>query len=306
MIGCALMALSLLGSAPATLWALTGEATVVVDAVVVERRADAVVLEVGAAWKGLATPGERLTVRTGEPLPEGARLAAFLGPRGALLSPVKERYGLRLLESEDEARQYARAVRTAAALQARLDGPSFPTLSVLAAPGSARQRELDDQGRRREGRLKAEWWMEAAAMPATRWDGLYEVLPMLGWNDPRAMRGALRIRTETLERLAHGFVERPPVYWGLPLMLALLEGVGGREVTSAAMNAFETAFAEDLLFEPDLTLQLLRDRLGIPPPPRGDWTVEDQWLQLRRAYGAPVQRLPGQRLSRDPLERVLP
>lgn len=295
-------------SGPAIVWTLTADASLIVDAVVVHEADGRAVLDVREVWKGEVGP--RLAVRTEESVfAPGTRVAAFLRARGGSMDAewtlVNERYGVRILETDADARAYAEVTRRADRLHARLDGPSFKTLSVLAAPASVRQRDFDRQGRDRESASKAAFWMHAASYPATRWDGLYEVLPMLGWASPTALRSATRLRGAAADALVAGFIEQPPVYWGLPLMLALLEGHGGRELTRAAMHAFETSLHEELLFEPETSLQLLRERLGIPAPPE-PWSIEEQWQHLKREFGEPVRRLPGRRVSLGPVERVLP
>ncbi|NTX49842.1 hypothetical protein [Myxococcus sp. CA039A] len=257
---------------PETLWALTQEAEWVVWADVEEvlalpederERAQKVDWESGAvarlrvreAWKGDARQGDQVEVHWIEticPAPpryeEGLAVVAFLVRRAGKWRTVAMSYGTRYPASNDDAEAYRGAVTLARDAQEK-----WTQERIVGRTGNLDAARLD-------------WQVLVSAHPATRWDGLYGLVPdgdsAHAFYDgrvrtPVALTGAQR------ELLARGFVERPPLDRALPMMLMALRGHEDAKVDLMAARAIETMLSLD--GPPDWVPQafeLLRERRG--------------------------------------------
>ncbi|MCP3140835.1 hypothetical protein [Pyxidicoccus xibeiensis] len=253
---------------PQTLWELTAEAELVVwadvDEVVAAPRdrsaekkprftldGEIARLHVREVWKGSARQDERLEVRFDSrlvcPAPPryepGLAVVAFLRRHEGKWFTVALSYGTRYPTSRDEADAYRRVVTRAAQAQERTAGKAA---NLKAA--------------------QTDWQVLAASHPATRWDGLYALVPEAdehhAWFDSRAPRGA-SLSPEQREQLARGFVEHPPLDRALPMMLMALRGHASKEVDGVAARALETVLdGEEVPHWAGLAFNLLRERLG--------------------------------------------
>ncbi|WP_342375810.1 hypothetical protein NVS55_31625 [Myxococcus stipitatus] len=258
---------------PETLWSLTFEAewvvwadveavrTLTIEEAIQANQEDgesgAVArLRVREAWKGQAREGEELEVHYEHnlicPAPahfeQGLAVVAFLVHRAGKWRPVALSYGTRYPASNDDAEAYRRAVTLARGAQDR-----WTQARIVG-------RRLDLEAAR------VDWQVRVAAHPATRWDGLYGLVPdadrahsIYDWRkrNPARLTGAQR------EQLAHSFVERPPVDPSLPMMLMMLRGHADPRVDLAAARALETvARHEEYRDWVSQSFDLLRARHG--------------------------------------------
>lgn len=97
---------------------------------------------------------------------------------------------------------------------------------------------------------RLDWLVEAAALPGTRWHGLYELEPqgdeVHSFYD-REDREAFSLSPAHRQRIARGFVERPVTDFTLPMILRLLAGHADPQVDETAAAALEGAAAEKRL-----------------------------------------------------------
>lgn len=278
---------------PETLWALTQEAEWVVWADVEkvlalpeEERERARVededwesgavarLRVREAWKGNARQGEQLEVHwmeTACPAPpryeEGLAVVAFLARRGGKWRTVAMSYGTRYPASNDDANAYRRAVTLARDAQEK-----WTQERIVGGSG-----DLDA--------ARVDWQVRVSDHPATRWDGLYGLVPegdsAHSFYDervrtPASLTGAQRAL------LARGFVERPPLDRALPMMLMALRGHADAKVDLMAARAIETMLS--LNGPPDWVphaFELLRERRGEKLAQQRELTQEEL---MRRTF----------------------
>ncbi|TQF12883.1 hypothetical protein FJV41_26765 [Myxococcus llanfairpwllgwyngyllgogerychwyrndrobwllllantysiliogogogochensis] len=277
---------------PETLWGLTEEAEWVVWADVEEawplpederERAQkedwesghVARLRVREAWKGNARQGEQLEVHWIElacPAParfeKGLAVVAFLTHRAGKWRAVAKSYGTRYPASNDDLEAYRRAV----------------TLARNAHEKWTQERIVGRGGNLEAARV--DWQVRVSAHPATRWDGLYGLVPE--GDSARAFYDG-RVRTPVVltgaqrEQLARGFVERPPLDRALPMMLKALRGHSDKEVDLMAARALETALTLD--GPPGWVpraFSLLRERFGEKLPPRRAPTQEELMTRMLR------------------------
>ncbi|MCP3061958.1 hypothetical protein LXT21_24550 [Myxococcus sp. K38C18041901] len=259
--------------APMTLWELTLEAELIVWAEVeaVTTRTfedyDAYKLsgfEEGVArlrvlevWKGTAHPDERVEVAYSPsmncPAPpryvQGLPVVAFLTRWNGTWSTVGLSYGTRYPTSNDEAQAYRRLVELAVKAQAEAS-PSVPYREDEQALASA----------------PMDWEVLAASHPATRWDGLFRLVPSGDVVRDFYVSGvdrSVRLSPAQRETLARGFVAQPPLDRSLPMLLLPLRGHASAEVDVAAARALETVL---MVSGPTrwalLAFDLLRERHG--------------------------------------------
>lgn len=258
---------------PRTLWELTEEAELAVWADVEEVVAmprgesddaenpnpfagEIARLRVREVWKGSARPDERVEVHFNSgivcPAPPryepGLAVVAFLKRYEGKWFTVALSYGTRYPTSNDEADAYRRAVTRAAQAQAQ-----WTQARVAGKAVSLEEARTD-------------WQVLAASHPATRWDGLYALVPEAdehhAWYDARTSRRASLSHAQR-EQLAGGFVEHPPLDRALPMMLMALRGHASKAVDGAAASALETVLdGEEVPHWAGLAFDLLRERLG--------------------------------------------
>lgn len=112
---------------------------------------------------------------------------------------------------------------------------------------------------------KREWLVQAAALPATRWHGLYELAPrtdrIRSYYDPGRSHG-IRVAKRHLPLLAAAFVDAPRLDPTMPMMLRVLRGY------------------EDPRID-ELALGVLEGLLTLDRPPW--WTQDLLWAVLARA-----------------------
>ena len=218
-------------------------------------------LRIREAWRGNARPGERIKVRfnsyitcpVAPPAYEpGEAVIAFLSQDDGIWRTVTQsRYGTRYPEDEDELTGYRRAVTRVRlteeqAIVARAAGREPGVMAALT-----------------------DWRVFAAIHPATRWDGLYGLVPegdeALSAFETRSPR-PVHLSSVQREQLARAFVEAPAADRSLPMMLTVLRGYSSAEVDATAARALESVFARE--WHPPWTrraLDLLRERYGEPP-----------------------------------------
>jgi len=254
---------------PVTLWELVEHSELIVladvEAVVPappsrpgeERSWDSHVarLRVLETWKGRA--GETLEV----PFPQtmicpappvydvGHRVLAFLAWHHGRLSTVALSYGTRYPETAADEDAFRTAVKEAIVLQTNANLRPASTESKRA------------------------WQIRRVGHDATRWDGLYGLVPSSDAVHARYDRSGNRDSTlspEELKQFALAFVQEPPVDSTLPLMLRVLREVRDPEVTQAAVDAFDAALkAAHFPWWAEETLALIRERLGMPEEDAG-------------------------------------
>jgi hypothetical protein len=275
---------------PQTLWHLTQKAELVVWADVEDvaplpppptdggteddfrSSIDVARLKVREVWKGNAPEGGPVEVHFNSgiicPAPPhyeaGLSVVAFLARYEGKWRTVGLSYGTRYPTSTGEAEAYKRAITQAHEAQQE------------AAPAPDGGVALEEPG--------TDWLVLAASHPATRWDGLYGLVPesdeYLFFYDQRGSR-PVSLTGEQREQLARGFVEHPPLDRSLSMMLAALRGHANAEVDRVAANALETLLADGRPpYWAPLALDLLRERHGEKPKKRPANT-EDPLLRGR-------------------------
>ena len=225
----------------------------------------------------------------------GHRVLAFLAPEEGRWDTVGLSYGTRYPEGAADVDALRAAVQEALVLQ----DPARPQ----PLPASS----------------KRQWQLRLVAHDATRWDGLYGLLPAADERHARYDQrgpGAEKLSSKEQAAMARAFVSAPPVDGTLPLMLRALRENTDREVTEAAISAFDAALkARHFPWWAEETLPLIRDRLGKGRPlPAGDpleqtfkdtatanWkaharTVEEgvqrEWFELKRELKLDPRPLP--------------
>jgi hypothetical protein len=157
------------------------------------------------------------------------------------------------------------------------------------------------------------WLVRAASRRATRWDGLYDLMPQgdslhSSYDQQIDDRpGSARLTDTQYQTLAMGFVEQPSVDRTLPMILSLFADRPHHALDRAAMAAVERLLLAD---EPPWwigeAMGLLLRRLGDPAPetrlaPLGDTfddkdmrTVREIWARAKVELGLPeVPAAPG-------------
>ncbi|GMU00141.1 hypothetical protein KH5H1_42600 [Corallococcus caeni] len=288
--------------APWTLWELTETAELVVWADVEkvmdllppkspeEKRerdrwddSEVAYLRVREVWRGQARPDEQLKVYFNGsylcPAPPhyepGQAVIAFLKREGGLWRTVALSYGTRYPESDDELAAYRRAVTRFRVTQEQA------IVARAAGRGEAGvQAALTD------------WQVLAAEHPATRWDGLYGLVPAsdadLWFYDPRS-HAPPHLFPAHREQLARAFVTAPSLDRTSVMMLTVLHGHISADVDDTAARVLETVLAEER--PPYWALSafdLLRERYGEKPEARSEQTQDP----LLRAHGDATDALP--------------
>lgn len=113
---------------------------------------------------------------------------------------------------------------------------------------------------------RLDWLVEAASLPGTRWHGLYELEfggdEFSSYSDQKG-RKAHSLSPAQRQRIARGFVERPPVDFTLPMTLKILAGHADPRVDETAVAALEDVFGEKQLpYWIDQALVLVLERFG--------------------------------------------
>ncbi|WP_342375808.1 hypothetical protein NVS55_31615 [Myxococcus stipitatus] len=292
---------------PETLWSLTLEAEWVVWADVEEvrglsaqeqaevQRGDwetgAVTrLRIREAWKGAGRPGEQIDVHWFPsmcPAPpryeEGHTVVAFLTRRAGKWRTVALSYGTRYPASPDDTEAYRHAV-------------------TLAKNAQDRWTQARIVGRRTDlEAARVDWHVRASVHPATRWDGLYGLVPdsdAARSSYDRNARNPARLTGAQLETLARGFVEQPPLDPALPMMLTALRGHVDTQVDVSAARALETVLG---LGEPKgwvtHAFDLLRARHGETLQERESLTSEAQWKRRLEDWSLADAKLEGKELE---------
>ncbi|QSQ13464.1 hypothetical protein [Myxococcus landrumensis] len=274
---------------PETLWSLTQEAEWVVWADVEEEwglseeeykaaekedweSGRVTRLRIREGWKGTARKGEQVEVHWMPsmcPSPpryeKGLAVVAFLARRAGKWRTVSLSYGTRYPANDDDVGAYRRAVTLARSAQDKW------TQERIVG------RSTDIEAAR------VDWQVRISVHPATRWDGLYGLVPRSdaarSFFDTHLGNRVLLTDAQR-EELARGFVERPPLDHALPMMLTALRGHVDKGVDQAAARALETVLSQGecmgWVFQ---ALELLRERQGEGLPSRESLTPEEQWTR---------------------------
>jgi hypothetical protein len=153
----------------------------------------------------------------------GKLVIAFLRQGGSGWETVALSYGT-LYPAVNEVEVYRSLIKEAQRLQ--------------ASPPVPRQAQLD-------------WLVVAASRRATRWQGIYELLPRADSlhssydGDLERRTGTEGLTSEQYQALARGFAEEPSTDRTLPMFLALFEGRPSHALDRAAMGAVERLLLED-------------------------------------------------------------
>jgi hypothetical protein len=153
---------------------------------------------------------------------------------------------------------------------------------------------------------RLDWLVRAASRRATRWDGLYELMPqgdsLHSYYDQTldARVGKARLTPAQYQTLAVGFVAQPSIDRTLPMFLALFNGRPHHALDRAAMGAVERILLSDRApWWIGEAMTLLLRRLGDPAPevrlaPLGDTfddkdmrTIRDIWSRAKSELGLP-------------------
>ncbi|WP_342375809.1 hypothetical protein NVS55_31620 [Myxococcus stipitatus] len=199
---------------------------------------------------------------------KGLAVIAFLAREKGKWETVALSYGTRYPASNAELEAYRLAVTLAKDVEDRFGNEEATSRSV----------EMES--------ARVDWQVRVAAHPATRWDGLYGLVPEA--DDARSFYGgrhmkAVRLSRAQREALARGFVEAPPLDRSLPMMLMALRGHADEEVDQSAARALETVLSQGKPRDwVSLAFNLLRERHGEKPPPRKAPTPEDQMARIFR------------------------
>ena len=216
----------------------------------------------------------------------GKTVIAFLTDEDGHWRTVALSYGTRYPEA-GEIGTYRDLVRSARDLMSRTpmakaDGASVPKADRL------------------------DWLVRAASFRATRWDGLYDLMPQgdslhsFYDQDVGDRPGSAGLTDAQYQRLARGFSEQPSTDRTLVMILSLFEGRPSHVLDRAAMASLESV----LLADPppwwiDEALKLLLRRLGDPAPEArlvllGDTfdakdagTVREIWARAKADLGLP-------------------
>lgn len=238
---------------PQTLWELTQGASLIVLAEV-ERvgqadprnpdysyGGDVARLRVLEVWKGTKPELLEVTFRKNLicPTPSryepGRRVVAFLKPLTRSWLTIGYSYGTRYPRDDSAVQAYRVAVRMA-----------------LEAQESSREKQ------------RVEWAVNIAVHPATRWDGLYTLVPEFDADELQA-HAKLSLRQQQL--LADAFVKAPLGGNGtLARVLGLLQDYPSKDVDETALSLLEMSLQEpeSLLAYTDDEMKLIARRLGKP------------------------------------------
>lgn len=280
---------------PQTLWDLTSEADVVVLAHVDKtdpppsgdpdssfQNGRIAYLSVQEAFKG--KPEAALSVAYDEgircPLPpsylQGEQVVAFLVKSKGHYQTVAMRQGTHYLK-QNEINDYRSVIQEAVALQ---------TTQPVAQDA------------------KISWMVHAAARPATRWHGLYRLVPPSGVfggaheGPASAVAADIRLTPAQIKEIADGFIRYPVADDTLPMVLKLLEDYPSRAVDQTAMGIVEGELAKDASRSwLSQSIELLRRRIRDPQaktmPPRPIWeqvpiaTLRQEWRAVRKRLRLP-------------------
>jgi len=248
-------------------------------------------LRVREVWKGEAPAAIRVAFDPNYLCPAppryvaGKTVVAFLIDADEVWETVALSYGTHY-PAPGETGDYRDRVREATALQSRSRLPDSERL---------------------------DWLVRAASRRATRWDGLYELMPQgdslhSSYDQEIDQRAGSAQLTETqYQKLAMAFVERPSVDRTLPMFLSLFEGRPHHALDRAAMAALEGVLLRD---RPPWwigeAMDLLLRRLGDAAPetrlaPLGETyddkemrTVREIWARAKVDLGLPeIPAIPG-------------
>ncbi|MBZ4400208.1 MULTISPECIES: hypothetical protein [unclassified Myxococcus] len=260
--------------APRTLWSLTQEANSIVWVEVesvrmAPRRAgdtwaddpgDIARLKVLESLMGAARPGMTIEVPSSSaficPAPAsyttGKRVLAFLFEEEGEWWTVGMSYGVRPLENAPELDVYRRVVK--AAREAHALTASLPETSPVRT--KARQ----------------DWHVLAARFPATRWDGLHDLIPRASllqygaFMPPSA--SSLPLTSAQLGQVAQDFVSAPSLDLSFVMTLMLLREVPHRNFDQMATRVLETIILDRQMPPWGFTaFNLMRARHGETPHP---------------------------------------
>jgi hypothetical protein len=294
---------------PVPLWTLTEEAELIVVAKVVriqplpvddeDWNSAAALLTVQETLKGpplfhLKVPYPAGLLCPAPPLYlKGELVVAFLEREGDEWSTVGLSYGT-LYPQGDELDDTKRMVRAALLVQ---QSP-LPT------------EELEES--------KLRWSVEAAALPGTRWHGLYELAPFTDRQhfayDRTGRPAAVCLPLEHRELLARAFVEASKVDPTMTMMLELLCGLDDPRVDRAALGALEgllaletpPRWAQDLMWavlarQGDTRLQERLKETGTESWEVTPERLRELWSAAKRELG--IHDVPASEID---LERYLP
>lgn len=140
-----------------------------------------------------------------------------------------------------------------------------------------------DEALSRNPENKRRWLVQAAALPGTRWHGLYELVPggdrIRSFYDRSGRSGKLRVTEQDQAILATAFLEAPKVDHTVSMMLKLLEGYRDPQLDLAAVGFLEGLLALEKTpwWVPDLLWAVLA-RFGDPAPETRLKAIEvDPW-----------------------------
>lgn len=129
-------------------------------------------------------------------------------------------------------------------------GTLYPRLEEVAVFRElvARSLEIPRLPRRLRTPAKLSWAVDAAADPATRWHGLYELESesdslRSSYDQRQSRQRASKLTTEHRARIAAGFIDGPRVDHTFSMVLSVLAGYRSEELDHAALAALETALA---------------------------------------------------------------
>jgi hypothetical protein len=177
--------------------------------------------------------------------------------------------------------------------------------SELAGVHDLVQEALVLQRGRVDPRRKVAWHVEAARQRATRWHGLYPLMPaadeLHSYYDSTGRRPAGALTAEQLATIARGFVEDPAVDSTLPMVLAVLAGYRSRDVDVTAVAAVEALLAEKQApWWTDQALVAVLERYGdrqakarVKAASKDDWELDvaaarRMWQAARKRLGIPA------------------
>lgn len=280
-----------------TLWDLTSEAEVIVLAHVDKteprpptepatyfRNATIAHLSVLQAFKGKPTAALSVEYPEGMRCPsppsylEGEQVLAFLVKSERHYRTVAMQQGTRYL-MPNEIDDYRKVIQEAVAIQAT-------------------QPVAQD--------AKTRWIVHAAARPATRWHGLFFLVPPPDLSAGTDAKGGpasatvmdIRLTPAQLKEIADGFIQFPVADHTLPMVLRLFQDYPNRAIDKTAIGLVESDLAKETP-PPWLSqsIELLRRRLGDPKakamPSRPFWeevpvtTLRQEWQAVRKRLRLP-------------------
>jgi len=132
---------------------------------------------------------------------------------------------------------------------------------------------------------KIAWLVDTASRRATRWHGLYELVPASDrdhwyYDDERPKGQKVNFSEAQLRKLARGFVEEPCEGLTLPMMLSLLKDYQDPSVDATSVALIDKLMqGERLPCWMDQLLSLVCKRVGRPMPVNARIKAEEPWLQ---------------------------